>query len=131
MLLVRETKPLYTIVNLHTLFVLDGHGDEELIDLISEIELLKTIGNHVHVIKMIGCCTQGGPLCAVLEYAPYGNLRDFLRMYRSSAYCEIIDGKTVAKTLTHQELISFGFQVAKGMEFISSKKVRWNSIKGG
>lgn len=85
---------------------------------------MKLIGKHVNIIKLIGCCTQGGPLCVILEYAPHGNLRDFLRLYGSSAYCEIVDGRAVAKTLSQTDLVSFSYQVAKGMEYLSSRKVR-------
>lgn len=47
----------------------------------------------------------------------------------SSAHPEIIeeledDGPEFLQTLTFDDLLSFAFQVAKGMEFLSSKNVR-------
>lgn len=85
------------------------------------------IGKHPNIIKLVGCCVKGGPFLIVLEYAAYGNLRDFLRCYRSEAYCEILDGKTVAVKLTEQDLVSYAYQVAKGMGYLASRKVRQNS----
>lgn len=95
----------------------DEHNDkdDEIINLISEMEVMKRIGKHKNIINLIGCCTQNGTIkCAtilihfdlfcfkfinsivalfsvflfhffsgslwvVVEYAPFGNLRDFLR----------------------------------------------------
>ena len=34
--------------------------DQELTDLVSEMEVMKTIGKHKNIINLIGACTQGG-----------------------------------------------------------------------
>lgn len=34
--------------------------DRELIDLVSEMEVMKQIGQHPNIINLIGCCTQSG-----------------------------------------------------------------------
>ena len=49
-----------------------------------EMEVMKYIGPHVNIINLLGCCTQDGPLYVIVEYARYGNLRDFLRELRPS-----------------------------------------------
>lgn len=50
--------------------------------LVSEMEMMKMIGKHVNIINLLGCCTQDGPLYVIVEYAPNGNLREFLRNHR-------------------------------------------------
>ena len=46
------------------MWLTDFHADEatsrDVIDLCSELNVLKTIGHHVNVIEFIGCCTQDG-----------------------------------------------------------------------
>ena len=48
-------------------------------DFLHEIELMKKIGIHENVIQMYGCCTKRHPVCLVMEYAPGGNLLNYLR----------------------------------------------------
>ena len=49
-----------------------------------EIAILKKVstGQNPHVINMIGYITQENPPAIVLEYAPFGNLHDFLVKFR-------------------------------------------------
>ena len=54
-------------------------------DLVSEMEMMKMIGKHTNILNLLGCCTQDGPLYVIVEFAPYGNLRDFLRQHRPSS----------------------------------------------
>lgn len=104
---------------------LDGHSDNEMMDLVSEMEMMKVIGKNINIINLIGCCTQGGPLYVVVEYAPFGNLKDFLREHRPSSGYEIAVGteQKEKKTLTQKDLVSFAYQVARGMEYLSSRRV--------
>lgn len=103
----------------------EGHTDAEMSDLVSEMEMMKIIGKHRHIINILGCCTQGGPLYVIVEYAPHGNLRDFLRQHRPSSGYEPAIGEDLhdGNTLTQKDLISFAYQVAKGMEYLASRRV--------
>lgn len=104
----------------------EGHTDNEMMDLVSEMEMMKMIGKHINIINLLGCCTQNGPLYVVVEYAPHGNLRDFLRQHRPSAngYEPAIGiEEKDKKTLTQKDLVSFAYQVARGMEYLASRRV--------
>ena len=49
-----------------------------------EINLMVKVsgGNNPHIIKLIGCVTEQFPPAILLEFALYGNLRDYLRSCR-------------------------------------------------
>ena len=49
--------------------------DKELIILVGEMQIFKSIGEHKNVLKLIGCSTGLGPLYVVLELCRHGNLR--------------------------------------------------------
>ncbi|XP_076295866.1 fibroblast growth factor receptor homolog 1 isoform X3 [Lasioglossum baleicum] len=102
----------------------EGHTDAEMMDLVSEMEMMKMIGKHVNIINLLGACTQGGPLYVVVEFAPHGNLRDFLRDHRPSSGYEPTIGQDSKekKTLTQKDLVSFAYQVARGMEYLASRR---------
>ena len=96
-------------------------------DLVSEMEIIKLVGKHINIINMLGCCTQGGPLFVLVEFAPHGNLRDFLRQHRPSSGYEPAIGEDIQDSrnvLTQKDLISFAFQVARGMQYLSSRRVK-------
>ena len=87
--------------------------------------MMKIIGKHMNIINLLGACTQGGPLYVVVEYAPHGNLRDFLREHRSTASvyeAAIGQFEPKKKTLTQKDLVSFAYQVARGMEYLASRR---------
>lgn len=102
---------------------IDGHTDTEMMDLVSEMEMMKMIGKHVNIINLLGCCTQDGPLYVLVEFALHGNLRDFLRQHRPSSGYEPAIGSNLKDTLTQKDLVSFAYQVARGMEYLASRKV--------
>ncbi|KAK9496951.1 hypothetical protein O3M35_012851 [Rhynocoris fuscipes] len=102
----------------------EGHTDAEMMDLVSEMEMMKLIGKHRNIINILGTCTQDGPLYVIVEYAPHGNLRDFLRAHRPSSGYEPAIGESLADrtALTEKDLVSFAYQVARGMDYLSSRR---------
>lgn len=92
--------------------------EKELKDLLSEINVMKSIGKHNNIINLLGVSSQSDELCMVAEYCRYGNLRDFLRERRPT----LPPCLPQIEQLTMQNLISYCLQVAKGMDYLSSKK---------
>lgn len=73
-----------------------------------------------------------GPLYLIVEYAKYGSLRNFLResrkvgpsymgsdANRNSSYLENPD----ERALTMGDLISFAWQISRGMQYLAEMKV--------
>ncbi|XP_073478433.1 fibroblast growth factor receptor 1 isoform X2 [Aquarana catesbeiana] len=98
-------------------------SEKDLSDLISEMEMMKMIGKHKNIINLLGACTQDGPLYVIVEYAAKGNLREYLRARRPPGmeYCY---NPICApdEQLTFKDLVSCAYQVARGMEYLASKK---------
>ncbi|XP_066570519.1 fibroblast growth factor receptor 1-A isoform X2 [Amia ocellicauda] len=97
--------------------------EKDLSDLISEMEMMKIIGKHKNIINLLGACTQDGPLYVIVEYASKGNLREYLRARRPPGmeYCYNPD-QVPEEHMSIKDLVSCAYQVARGMEYLSSKK---------
>ncbi|XP_076140674.1 fibroblast growth factor receptor 1b isoform X1 [Alosa pseudoharengus] len=97
--------------------------EKDLSDLISEMEMMKIIGKHKNIINLLGACTQDGPLYVIVEYASKGNLREYLRARRPPGmeYCYNPD-QVPSESMCIKDLVSCAYQVARGMEYLASKK---------
>ncbi|PVD31665.1 hypothetical protein C0Q70_07083 [Pomacea canaliculata] len=113
----------------------DSASRTEQMDFIQELEVMKQVkkmGSHINIVNFLGCSTRNGPLLLIVEYAKNGNLRDFLETCRDGIngygrYVSPDDPAWFTKTpggqvISRKNLISFAFQVSRGMEFLSSKK---------
>ena len=69
-----------------------------------------------------------GPLFIVVEFAPYGNLRQFLRDRRPSEYQQSRPS-SCGPSLIIRDFVSFAFQIAKGMEYLGTRKVCYVCIR--
>ncbi|CAJ1082186.1 vascular endothelial growth factor receptor 1 isoform X2 [Xyrichtys novacula] len=113
--------------------------------LMTELKILNHIGHHLNVVNLLGACTKpGGPLMVIVEYCCHGNLSAFLKskrevfvnnMVRSASghsnkikvsyttFFSLLDSNSLPSSpLFLEDLISFSFQVARGMEFLASRK---------
>ncbi|XP_065844501.1 uncharacterized protein [Oscarella lobularis] len=52
-------------------------------DFLEEIRLMKRIGQHPHIVSLLGCITTSEPLCLIVEYCMHGDLLNYLRKKRS------------------------------------------------
>ncbi|KAH9519997.1 hypothetical protein Btru_071432 [Bulinus truncatus] len=104
-------------------------------DLVSEFQLLKEV-DHPNVIKLLGVCTQKGPLYVIVEYCELGSLRSFLRSAKLKSRGRSWEDKqrsggsdaspqaiNFTRTLTFRDLLSFAWQISKGMDYLASLKI--------
>uniref|UniRef100_H3AMP8 Fibroblast growth factor receptor n=1 Tax=Latimeria chalumnae TaxID=7897 RepID=H3AMP8_LATCH len=101
----------------------DDATDKDLADLISEMEMMKIMDKHKNIINLLGVCTQDGPVYVIVEYASKGNLREYLRARRPPGMDYTFDvTKVPEEQLTFKDLVSCAYQVARGMEYLASKR---------
>uniref|UniRef100_UPI00398EAAA9 macrophage colony-stimulating factor 1 receptor-like isoform X1 n=2 Tax=Pristiophorus japonicus TaxID=55135 RepID=UPI00398EAAA9 len=132
--------------------------------LMSELKILSHLGQHSHVVNLLGACTHGGPVFVITEYCCYGDLLNFLK--HRAQYLTCCEALNNYKNLSQHErpisdcsggylpmrpsvssmspvisqtdlqateegedpqplnvgdLLSFSYQVANGMDFLSSR----------
>lgn len=121
-------------------------------DLIRELSIMQHLGSHPNVVTLLGCCTEKGiihifflycrllqvktiitlyhyrfvfvaePYLLIMEYVMYGKLLAFLRDRRTRSHYFNFSDSTAS--LTSRDLTMFAYCVARGMDFLVSKKVR-------
>ncbi|KAI5089137.1 tyrosine-protein kinase receptor Tie-2 precursor [Silurus meridionalis] len=92
-------------------------------DFAGELEVLCKLGHHPNIINLLGACEHRGYLYLAIEYAPHGNLLDFLRKSRVlETDPAFAIANSTASTLTSQQLLHFAADVARGMDYLSQKQ---------
>uniref|UniRef100_A0A8C1VHX5 receptor protein-tyrosine kinase n=1 Tax=Cyprinus carpio TaxID=7962 RepID=A0A8C1VHX5_CYPCA len=92
-------------------------------DFAGELEVLCKLGHHPNIINLLGACEHRGYLYLAIEYAPHGNLLDFLRKSRVlETDPAFAIANSTASTLSSQQLLHFAADVAHGMDYLSQKQ---------
>ncbi|XP_040167727.1 tyrosine kinase receptor Cad96Ca-like [Anopheles arabiensis] len=99
----------------------ENASEAERNDLLSELQVLKSLEPHINVVRLLGCCTEKDPIFVILEYVNMGKLQTFLRNSRVEKHYGNTHGKS--KILTSGDLTSFMYQVARGMDFLTSRGI--------
>ncbi|XP_063377314.1 tyrosine kinase receptor Cad96Ca-like isoform X2 [Cydia fagiglandana] len=99
----------------------ENASEKEKTDLVQELIVMKNLGTHPNVVRLIGCCTEKEPTLVIMEFVSLGKLQQFLRDSRAERHY----GNTHAGSqfLTSRDLTHFAYQVARGMDFLSSKGI--------
>ncbi|EDV42271.1 uncharacterized protein Dana_GF17093 [Drosophila ananassae] len=90
-------------------------------DLLSELEVMKSLEPHINVVRLLGCCTDKDPTFVILEFVNRGKLQTYLRSSRAERHYGNTHGKS--NILTSCDLTSFMYQVAKGMDYLTSRGI--------
>ncbi|XP_068631088.1 tyrosine kinase receptor Cad96Ca isoform X2 [Battus philenor] len=99
----------------------ENASEKERSDLLQELIVMKNLGTHPNVVRLIACCTEKEPTLVIMEYVSLGKLQQYLRESRAGRHY----GNTHAGSqfLTSRDLTHFAFQVARGMDFLSNKGI--------
>lgn len=98
-----------------------GAHSSELLALLSEYQLLQEV-SHPNVIQLLGVCTQGNSPFLILEYAQYGSVRSHVRHSRKLE-SECIEPPNGEKLVSVRDVLSFAWQICKGMSYLTEIKV--------
>ena len=87
-------------------------------ELLDEIKIMSYIRPHPNLVSMIGSCVsdllQTGQLWLVLEYCEHGELKTYLQDNKNKILSNEIDSRYQIK---------WAYDVAKGMQYLSEKKI--------
>lgn len=94
------------------------------VELEREIEFMKTLGSHPHVLQMVGYVSSECKPLLLLEYCPDGDLLSHLRKHRECV--KLFPGEPCTKQINTcvrtGDLLSYAWQIADGMTYLSAKK---------
>ncbi|XP_073082451.1 muscle, skeletal receptor tyrosine-protein kinase isoform X1 [Manis javanica] len=87
--------------------------------------------DNPNIVKLLGVCAVGKPMCLLFEYMAYGDLNAFLRGASPHSMCSLSDGDLSAGAqvagpapppLSCAEQLCMARQVAAGMAYLSERK---------
>lgn len=90
-------------------------------EFLDELELMKPMASHPNIVGLVGCCTKSDKPFIIVEYCSLGNLKDFLISSHGSVVYANMAGNSMS--LTSRDLMSFAWQVARGMSYLASMKL--------
>ncbi|CAJ0569681.1 unnamed protein product, partial [Mesorhabditis spiculigera] len=89
-------------------------SDKDKMDLLQEIEFMKTLDVHPHVLGMLGCSKDFKQPLIVMELCDRGDLLSVLRNSRDPEYKE---------KLTNDDLVPLAWQISDALAYLSSRNM--------
>merc|ERR1739844_509075 len=108
-----------TVVAIKTLKSTATEKDKR--DLLNELSVMKMMDPHPNVVRLLGCCTDKDPIFVIIEFVNGGTLQEFLLRSRSEHHYKNLHG--ASQNISSRDLTSFAYQIAKGMEYLDTKKL--------
>lgn len=109
--------------------MLKEEASEDLQDDFEKEACLLAEFEHPNIVKLLGVCAMGRPMCLLFEYMGRGDLNEFLRQCSPNNYIlrsmDMDDGHREIyrdNQLTHLDLLNVAMQVACGMVYLSDRK---------
>jgi serine/threonine protein kinase len=126
-----------------------GSELESLRSFLDEIHIMNSIQDHTFIVRLIGSSTERikfGTVCLFMEYCALGSLERFLRSNRD-AFNDLVSKELdcfekesegfsqeheleMGTTFSSKHLISWSYQITKGMEYLATKNVRLVAVFG-
>ncbi|XP_022787750.1 tyrosine-protein kinase receptor Tie-2-like [Stylophora pistillata] len=97
----------------------ENTSEKEREDLLNELQILVTVGEHPNIISLIGACTKSGSIWVIVSLAPNGCLLNELKKNRENPYYNDMR-ETVG--FTRVDKVKIARDVACGMSYLASKK---------
>lgn len=97
-----------------------------------EAEIMFKLGSHPNVVTLLGCCVQEEPHLLIMEFAMRGRLLSLLRAARNAIHSmggHVGTTRSSAIPLSPRRLSGFAHDIARGMEYITSKNVSGSEMK--
>lgn len=88
-------------------------------DLLNELEIMSSVGNHPNLVNLIGACSVDGPLMILVEFAEHGNLLHYLRERRKQNY---EDMNEYTLEIGSSERLRIACDVSDGMNHLATMK---------
>jgi serine/threonine protein kinase len=85
---------------------------KEKAEFVAEAQMMKAVSDppHPNVIQLLAVCMQSEPLLICLEFAPNGNLKNYVRLHKKSS----------KHPLTQDHLTTFALEAVRGMNHLVS-----------
>lgn len=103
----------------------DGASVDLQVDFEREACLLSEF-DHPNIVKLLGVCALGNPMCLLFEYMSCGDLNEFLRSCAPSNYLlhstEIRADVSRDLDLTNLDMLKIAQQISSGMVYLSDRK---------